>query len=120
MAITVKKNNPAAKKQTSKQTIGNKGTRSKMPDNISPMLATLVDKPFSEEGWLYEVKWDGYRTIAYCAKNKVELRSRNNKSFTEKYYPIYDALKKVSLNAVLRSEERRVGKECRSRWSTYH
>ena len=28
------------------------------------MLATLVDKPFQDEGWLYEVKWDGYRVVA--------------------------------------------------------
>jgi bifunctional non-homologous end joining protein LigD len=104
MALKAKKNRPTKKKHGSKQVIENKGLRSRMPDNIAPMLATLVDKPFSEEGWLYEVKWDGYRTIAYCAKNKVELRSRNNKSFTEKYYPIHDALKKVNINVVLDGE----------------
>ncbi|HEY1007305.1 MAG TPA: hypothetical protein VGD92_08990 [Sphingobacteriaceae bacterium] len=35
-----------------------------MPADISPMLATLVREPVSEEGWLYEVKWDGYRCLA--------------------------------------------------------
>ena len=34
------------------------------PKTISPMLATLVDKPFDEPGWLYEIKWDGYRALA--------------------------------------------------------
>ena len=38
-----------------------KAEKSAFPKNIAPMLATLVDKPFDEEGWLYEVKWDGYR-----------------------------------------------------------
>jgi bifunctional non-homologous end joining protein LigD len=68
------------------------------------MLATLVDKPFDEEGWQYEIKWDGYRTVAYCNKSKIELRSRNNKSFNEKFYPIYNALKESGLNAVLDGE----------------
>ncbi|MDQ2657892.1 MAG: DNA ligase, partial [Bacteroidota bacterium] len=29
------------------------------PKTIAPMLATLVDKPFDEPGWIYEIKWDG-------------------------------------------------------------
>jgi bifunctional non-homologous end joining protein LigD len=74
-----------------------------MPKDISPMLATLVDKPFDDEGWSYEIKWDGYRTLAYLQKAKVTLRSRNNKSF-EKYYPIHDALKTWAVSAVLDGE----------------
>jgi bifunctional non-homologous end joining protein LigD len=68
------------------------------------MLATLVDKPFDEEGWLYEVKWDGYRAIAYLNKGKTEISSRNNKSFNEKFYPVYDALKQWDINAVVDGE----------------
>jgi len=68
------------------------------------MLATLIDQPFDEEGWQYEIKWDGYRTVAYCNKGKVELRSRNNKSFNEKFYPVYDELKALNFNAVLDGE----------------
>jgi bifunctional non-homologous end joining protein LigD len=74
-----------------------------MPKDLSPMLATLVDKPFDDEGWSYEVKWDGYRAVAYLQKGKVELRSRNNKSF-DKYYPIYDTLKNWPVSAVLDGE----------------
>ena len=78
--------------------------RRPMPKTLSPMLATLVDKPFDEPGWLYEIKWDGYRAIAFCNKTKLELVSRNNKSFNEKYYSIYDALKALGLQAVLDGE----------------
>ncbi|HEV3414601.1 MAG TPA: DNA ligase D [Puia sp.] len=74
-----------------------------IPKDLSPMLATLVDQPFDDKGWSYEIKWDGYRALAYLQKGKVELRSRNNKSF-EKYYPIYDALKSWPVSAVLDGE----------------
>jgi bifunctional non-homologous end joining protein LigD len=74
------------------------------PKKISPMLATLIDKPFDEPGWLYEIKWDGYRSIALCNKQNVELISRNNKSFNEKFYPIYDAVKSQGWQAVLDGE----------------
>src|SRR4051812_31109555 len=70
------------------------------PDAIEPMLATLVDKPFEEEGWTYELKWDGYRAMAFVNNGDVQLRSRNNKSFNEKFYPVYEALKKWKMNVV--------------------
>ncbi len=81
-----------------------KGVRAAFPKNITPMLATLVDKPFEEEGWLYEIKWDGYRTLAYCNGKKVHLSSRNNKSFDEKFYPVHTALAELGMKAVLDGE----------------
>src|SRR5688572_705394 len=80
------------------------GSRQKMPANLQPMLATLVDKPFDEEGWAYEVKWDGYRALAFLNKGKVKLTSRNNKSFNEKFYPVYKALQGLKINAILDGE----------------
>jgi bifunctional non-homologous end joining protein LigD len=80
------------------------GKRSKMPAELKPMLATLVSEPFEGPGWTYEVKWDGYRALAYINKGKVELSSRNTKPFTEKYYPIASALEKWDKSAVLDGE----------------
>lgn len=74
------------------------------PKNIKPMLATLVDKPFDEKGWLYEVKWDGYRAIAYINKGEAELQSRNNKSFDERFYPIFNSLRQWKIKAVIDGE----------------
>ncbi|KAA9038764.1 DNA ligase D [Ginsengibacter hankyongi] len=68
------------------------------------MLATLVDKPFDGEGWLYEVKWDGYRAIAYLNNGRAELQSRNDKSFNDKFYPVYNSLTQWKINAVLDGE----------------
>ncbi|HEY1008458.1 MAG TPA: DNA ligase D [Daejeonella sp.] len=74
-------------------------------DTISePMLATLVDKPFDDDGWLYEIKWDGYRAVAFMNKRTTELKSRNDKSFNEKFYPVYNALKDLGLSAVIDGE----------------
>lgn len=80
------------------------GKKSKFPANITPMLATLVDKPFDDPGWVYEVKWDGYRALAFLNKGKVELKSRNNKSFNEKFYPVHAALKELKMDAILDGE----------------
>ena len=80
------------------------GTKSKFPAGITPMLATLVDKPFDEEGWVYEVKWDGYRALGFIHHKNVELKSRNNKSFNDKFYPIYHAMKKLPHDMVVDGE----------------
>lgn len=85
-------------------TLLKKGVRSKIPSKIKPMLATLVNEPFDNPDWTYEVKWDGYRALAYINKGKVELLSRNNKPFTEKYYPLTAAFSKWQANAVLDGE----------------
>jgi bifunctional non-homologous end joining protein LigD len=68
------------------------------------MLATLVDKPFDDTDWLFEVKWDGYRAIAIMDGKSVSLKSRNDKSFNEKFYPVYKSLVKWNRHAVLDGE----------------
>lgn len=78
--------------------------RSKFPKEVSPMLATLVNKPFDEEGWLYEIKWDGYRAIGFCNGSSVELLSRNKKSFNDKFYPVHKALVDWNVHAVVDGE----------------
>ncbi|MBE9586672.1 DNA ligase D [Mucilaginibacter sp. JRF] len=85
------------------QTILKSAPKAKVPAKLKPMKATLVDEPFDEPGWLYEVKWDGYRAIANIQKDDVTLISRNNLPF-EKYYPINNALKQWNMNAVLDGE----------------
>lgn len=90
--------------KTKVATVDGKGIKTPFPADIKPMLATLVSQPFDEEGWLYEVKWDGYRAIAYLNKDEVDIRSRNNKSFNEKFYPIHTALQQLKINAVIDGE----------------
>jgi bifunctional non-homologous end joining protein LigD len=81
-----------------------KAPKGKIPTGMKPMLATLVDKPFDDPDWVYEIKWDGYRTLGFINKGEVQLLSRNNKSFNEKYYPITQLLESWKINAVIDGE----------------
>jgi bifunctional non-homologous end joining protein LigD len=78
--------------------------RSPVPEDIKPMLATLVNQPFDEDGWLYEVKWDGYRAISYMMGGNIEIRSRNNKDFSKKFYPVFEGLQQWGVDAVVDGE----------------
>jgi len=98
---------PIAKKAASAKAPKKKSTKSSsrpILKNITPMLTTLVDKPFDHEGWVYEVKWDGYRALSYLSNGTVEIRSRNDKSFNEKFYPVHEALKNWDVNAIVDGE----------------
>src|SRR5690554_728627 len=81
-----------------------KGEKEKFPSFFKPMLATLVSKPFDDPGWEYEVKWDGYRALAFRNRDKTTVMSRNGKSFDQKFYPIFEALEAWDINAVVDGE----------------
>ena len=56
-----------------------------MPTVIHPMLATPVAKAFDDPGWLFEIKWDGYRAIAFVGDGRVRLVSRNQNDLTAQF-----------------------------------
>ena len=49
------------------------------------MLATLVDDPFSNPDWIFETKWDGFRSICFVRRGKVRFFSRNQIEMTPQY-----------------------------------
>ena len=59
--------------------------KSAMPARFGPMLATLGEGAFSDPNWLFEIKWDGVRALAWIAGGKLTLRSRNNLDITNRY-----------------------------------
>ncbi len=71
---------------------------------IPLMLATLADRPFDDKDWVFEIKWDGCRAISYKTKKKVEIISRGNKSFNQRFAPIVQELNKFSESFVLDGE----------------
>jgi len=75
-----------------------------VPEFIKPMLAKSATKIFDDEDWVFEIKFDGYRTIAVINNKQVGLYSRNRLSFDEKFKPIQHELKKLKHSAVLDGE----------------
>jgi len=68
------------------------------------MLATLIDAPFDNPGWVFESKWDGFRLVAKIEKRSVTLYSRSGLIVSDNYKPIARALEKVRQDAVIDGE----------------
>jgi len=50
--------------------------REPMPEHVKPMLARPGSLPRKDDGWAYEIKWDGVRAIAYSTPGELRLESR--------------------------------------------
>ena len=76
----------------------------KISTYIKPMLAKETAEPFDDEGWLFEIKWDGYRAIAEKKKNNILLYSRNGLNFQSTYPVVVNQLKNIQAEAVFDGE----------------
>lgn len=74
------------------------------PAHVKPMLCTLIDQPFDREGWLFEIKWDGYRAIAGRADHEVSLYSRLDNDFSKKFPPVAEAMHDFTHDVVVDGE----------------
>jgi bifunctional non-homologous end joining protein LigD len=61
-----------------------------MPRSVPLTLASISEKPFSNPDWLFEVKWDGVRGIAYVANGEVSVHSRAGREISLEYPEIRD------------------------------
>jgi len=68
------------------------------------MFAELSNQVFSNDDWLFEIKWDGYRSVAEIEDGEVNLHSRNNISFNEKYFPVVETLKNFEMDVIFDGE----------------
>ena len=92
--------------------------RAPMPQVIHPMLATLVEKPFDGEQWLFEVKWDGYRAVAFIREGGASLLSRNQNELTDEFPEIASELGAIGVQeAILDGEIVALDEEGRSSFS---
>jgi bifunctional non-homologous end joining protein LigD len=57
-----------------------------MPDHVEPMKASIADKPPRGADWLFEIKWDGVRAVAFIDQEEVRLQSRTGHR-CERQYP---------------------------------
>jgi bifunctional non-homologous end joining protein LigD len=56
-----------------------------MPTVIHPMLATPIAKAFNGPDWVFEIKWDGYRAVAFIEDGRVRLVSRSQNDLTGQF-----------------------------------
>jgi bifunctional non-homologous end joining protein LigD len=75
------------------------------------MLATLIDAPFDDKGWIFEDKFDGFRMVATIEGGQVTLYSRNGKIISQNYIEVAKALKSIRKDAVIDGELVAIGRD---------
>ncbi|TDH18269.1 hypothetical protein EXU57_24125 [Segetibacter sp. 3557_3] len=75
-----------------------------MPNNLAPMECRLIQKPFNEPGWIYELKLDGYRVLSWCKNGEVKLQSRGGLNYTKDYEVLLTPLKSLGKDFIIDGE----------------
>ncbi|HEX5450072.1 MAG TPA: DNA ligase D [Gaiellaceae bacterium] len=88
-------------------------------NRYKPELATVAETIPRGDGWTFEVKFDGYRALAYVRNGECELVSRNDHSLTERFPGVARAIAKAvkTPNAVVDGEITRINADGRSSFS---
>ena len=68
---------------------------------IKPMLISEEKKPFDDENYIYELKLDGIRCIAYIDKNNVDLRNKRNDKVLFRYPEMSQINKQLNCENVI-------------------
>lgn len=72
---------------------------------LNPMLLSNKEIPFDSEDYIFELKWDGYRCIAFINNSNIFLQSRNKKDLSIYFPELHDINKAIkSKSAVLDGE----------------
>ncbi len=91
-----KKARPAAK--------GRSTAATKLPRELAPELATLVDEAPVGDDWVHEIKLDGYRVLARVDHDAVTLLTRSGKDWTERMPTLQAALQRLDVVALFDGE----------------
>ncbi len=85
---------PAAKTASVKRTLAR-------PAFAAPQLATLVSDAPEGDGWLHEIKFDGYRAICALGKGGARIFTRSGKDWTEKFRTLVPDLERLGVKSAL-------------------
>ena len=66
-----------------------------------PELATLVDKQPNGDAWVHEIKYDGYRLMAFVGNGSVILRTRGGQDWTHKFTPLAKAIAQLKVESAV-------------------
>jgi bifunctional non-homologous end joining protein LigD len=64
----------------------------------------IARAPFTREGWIFELKHDGFRALARKDRTGVQLRSRSGRSMATAFPEVVAALARLPVDAVLDAE----------------
>jgi bifunctional non-homologous end joining protein LigD len=70
-----------------------------LPATLTPTLATLVDEIPAGQGWLHEIKYDGYRMVCRIDRGNVRIFSRNGKDWTSPLGAIAEAVVRLPVKS---------------------
>ena len=72
-----------------------------LPKFRAPQLATLVDEVPAGNGWMHEIKFDGYRALVACAGDRVKVYTRKGLDWTDKFTPLVEQFQALDLPSCL-------------------
>ena len=76
-----------------------------LPKPFKPMLAEPAKRPFDRRGWLFEVKWDGVRALAFLrregAAQEIVLYGRSLRRVNAQFPEIVDALADLDVHSAI-------------------
>src|ERR1051326_1098519 len=78
-----------------------KAGRSPIPKITQPMLATLIEKPFDDEDWLFELKLDGMRAVVIKNGLNVEMWTRNARTLTNRFPTLASAVTELPADTAI-------------------
>lgn len=72
---------------------------------VLPMKAAMGTLPATDDGWAYEIKWDGYRTLVFVDGDSVRLQSTSGKDVTERWPEFSDLAESVNATTAILDAE---------------
>jgi bifunctional non-homologous end joining protein LigD len=92
---------PPGKARRSKALTIRGAVRASLPDRVAPQLASVTDDPPASDGWLTEIKFDGYRVLASLDRGTVRLLTRNGNDWTDRLPAVAKAVGKLYVDSAL-------------------
>ncbi|WP_084070958.1 DNA ligase D [Pandoraea vervacti] len=98
--LLIHRHDDAASSPIAKPPVNSRKSSAKPPDDMRPMLATLVEQAPSSDGWHAEIKLDGYRVLIRVAGDDIRVFTRSGQDWTQRFQPAVDALRKLKLRGL--------------------
>ncbi|HET7729133.1 MAG TPA: DNA ligase D [Usitatibacter sp.] len=90
---------PGARAKDGATALPAKAVPAPLPFALFPQLATLVDEPPAGDGWIYELKFDGYRVLARIDGDDVRLFTRNGNDWTSRLKGLRDEVRSLGIGS---------------------